>query len=144
MELAAIACGVLTMRAARTVSYFLAITAFQANTIDLNPARRGSPESNTGIPGVRARDFARSTSSIPADIPGMPNSRASGRIAGYSINETNDVQSMMTRYNTQIAILTARRNQIADREQRLRRDNRVSPGSNETGPSVEDDDKNDE
>jgi hypothetical protein len=100
----------LIMRAARTISYYLAITAFQANTINLNPARRGSPESITGIPGVRARDFARSISSALIGILDMPNSRVSGRITGYSINEANDVQSMVTRYNTQIAILTARRN----------------------------------
>ena len=77
-------------------------------------------------------------------MPGMPNSRTSNRIAGYSMNEANDVQSIVTRYNAQIAILTARRNQIADREQRLRRGNRMSPRSDRTGPSVENDDKNDE
>jgi hypothetical protein len=75
---------------------------------------------------------------------GMPNSRASGRIAGYSINEANDVQSIVTRYNAQIAILTARRNQMADREQRLRQNDRVFPGSNRTNPSVENNDKNNE
>jgi hypothetical protein len=74
----------------------------------------------------------------------MPNSRASGRIIGYSINEANDVQSIVTRYDTQIAILTARRNQITDREQCFRRGNRVSPGSDKTSPSVENDDKDDE
>ena len=41
-------------------------------------------------------------------------------------------------------MLIARRNQIADREQRLRRGNRVSPGSDKTGPSVEDNDKDNE
>jgi hypothetical protein len=77
-------------------------------------------------------------------MPGIPNSRISGRIIGYSINEANDVQSIITRYNAQIAILTARRNQIIDREQYFRRDDRIFPGSNKTGPSVEDNDKNNE
>jgi hypothetical protein len=115
-----------------------------ANTIDLNPARRDSPGPSARIPDVRTRDFARSASSASAGVPGMPNSRASGRIAGYSMNEANDVQSMVTRYDAQIAMLTARRNQMADREQRLRRGDRVSPGSDGTGPSVEDDDEDDE
>jgi hypothetical protein len=79
------------MRAARTINYFLAITAFQANTINLNPARRDSPESNTKIPGVRARDFARSILSASTNILDMPNSHTSSRIAGYSMNEANDV-----------------------------------------------------
>jgi hypothetical protein len=51
---------------------------------------------------------------------------------------------MVTRYNAQIAILTARRNQIIDREQRFRRGNRVFPGSDRTDPSIENDDKNNE
>jgi hypothetical protein len=74
----------------------------------------------------------------------MPNSRTSDRIIRYSMKKANDVQSIITRYNAQIAILTARRNQMADREQRLYRGDRVSPGSDRTSPSIEDNDKNDE
>jgi hypothetical protein len=51
---------------------------------------------------------------------------------------------MVTRYNAQIAILITCRNQIVDREQRLRRGDRVFPRSDGTGLSVENDDKNDE
>jgi hypothetical protein len=77
-------------------------------------------------------------------MPGMPNSRIFNRITGYSINEANDVQFIITRYNAQIAILIARRNQIINREQRFCRDDRMFLRSDETDFSVENDDKNNE
>jgi hypothetical protein len=59
--------------------------------IDLNPARRDNPGFSVRIPNIRTRDFARLASSISINMPGMPNSRISDYIIGYSINEANDV-----------------------------------------------------